>query len=48
MTFITRRVTTQVLSIDLAPLAAGALRGFVQEGKHRGPARRHPARDART
>jgi len=24
MTFITRRVTTQVLSIDLAPLAAGA------------------------
>jgi uncharacterized membrane-anchored protein YjiN (DUF445 family) len=36
MTFITRRVTTQVLSIDLAPLAAGALRGFVQEGKHEG------------
>jgi uncharacterized membrane-anchored protein YjiN (DUF445 family) len=36
MTFITRRVTTQVLAIDLAPLAAGALRGFVQEGKHEG------------
>ena len=36
MTFITRRVTTQVQSIDLAPLAAGALRGFVQEGKHQG------------
>ena len=33
MTFITRRVTTQLLSIDLAPLAAGTLRGFVQEGK---------------
>src|SRR6201991_1216899 len=36
MTFITRRVTTQLQSIDLAPLAAGALRGFVQEGKHEG------------
>ena len=36
MKFITRRVTTQLLSIDLAPLAAGALRGFVQEGKHEG------------
>ena len=36
MKFITRRVTTQLLSIDLAPLAAGALRGFVQEGKHQG------------
>jgi uncharacterized membrane-anchored protein YjiN (DUF445 family) len=36
MQFITRRVTTQVLSIDLAPLAAGALRGFVQDGKHEG------------
>jgi uncharacterized membrane-anchored protein YjiN (DUF445 family) len=36
MQFITRRVTTQLLSIDLAPLAAGALRGFVQEGKHEG------------
>ena len=36
MKFITRRVTTQLLSIDLAPLAAGALRDFVQEGKHEG------------
>ncbi|MGY3446886.1 DUF445 domain-containing protein [Bradyrhizobium sp. USDA 4473] len=36
MQFISRRVTTQVLSIDLAPLAAGALRGFVQEGRHGG------------
>ena len=36
MKFVTRRVTTQLLSIDLAPLAAGALRGFVQEGKHEG------------
>jgi uncharacterized membrane-anchored protein YjiN (DUF445 family) len=35
MKFITRRVTTQLLSIDLAPLAAG-MRGFVQEGKHEG------------
>jgi uncharacterized membrane-anchored protein YjiN (DUF445 family) len=36
MKFIARRVTTQLLSIDLAPLAAGTLRGFVQEGKHEG------------
>jgi uncharacterized membrane-anchored protein YjiN (DUF445 family) len=36
MKFITRRVTAQLLSVDLAPLAAGALRGFVQEGKHEG------------
>src|SRR6476661_3103235 len=36
MQFITRRITTQLQSIDLAPLAAGALRGFVQEGKHEG------------
>ena len=36
MNFITRRVTTQLLSIDLAPLAAGTLRGFVQEGRHQG------------
>jgi uncharacterized membrane-anchored protein YjiN (DUF445 family) len=32
MTFISRRVTTQLLSIDLAPLAAGPLRGFVPQG----------------
>jgi uncharacterized membrane-anchored protein YjiN (DUF445 family) len=36
MTFITRRVTSQLASIDLAPLAAGTLRGFVEEGKHQG------------
>lgn len=36
MQFISRRITTQILSVDLAPLAAGALRGFVQEGKHEG------------
>jgi len=36
MTFITRRVTTQLQSIDLAPLAAGTLRAFVAEGRHQG------------
>jgi uncharacterized membrane-anchored protein YjiN (DUF445 family) len=36
MNFITRRVTTQLLSIDLAPLAAGTLRAFVAEGRHQG------------
>src|SRR5712675_712006 len=36
MTFISRRITTQLQSIDLAPLAAGTLRAFVQEGRHRG------------
>jgi len=36
MTFITRRITTQLQEIDLAPLAAGTLRGFVQEGRHQG------------
>ena len=36
MKFVSRRVTVQLLAIDLAPLAAGALRGFVQEGKHEG------------
>jgi uncharacterized membrane-anchored protein YjiN (DUF445 family) len=36
MTFITRRITTQLQSIDLAPLAAGTLRGFVREGRHQG------------
>ena len=35
MDFITRRVTTQLQSIDLAPLAAGTLRAFVAEGRHR-------------
>ena len=36
MDFITRRVTTQLQSIDLAPLAAGTLRAFVTEGRHQG------------
>jgi uncharacterized membrane-anchored protein YjiN (DUF445 family) len=36
MTFITRRVTSQLASIDLAPLAAGTLRAFVEEGRHQG------------
>ncbi|MDP3691988.1 DUF445 domain-containing protein [Bradyrhizobium sp.] len=36
MTFITRRITTQLQEVDLAPLAAGTLRGFVQEGRHQG------------
>jgi uncharacterized membrane-anchored protein YjiN (DUF445 family) len=34
MTFIIRRMYSQLQSIDLAPLAAGTLRGFVQEGRH--------------
>jgi uncharacterized membrane-anchored protein YjiN (DUF445 family) len=36
MMFIARRITTQLQSIDLAPLAAGTLRGFIQEGRHQG------------
>ena len=36
MTFITRRISTQLQSIDLAPLAAGTLRAFVAEGRHQG------------
>ncbi|RXH35062.1 membrane protein [Bradyrhizobium nanningense] len=34
MTFIIRRMSSQVQAIDLAPLAAGTLRGFVAEGRH--------------
>src|SRR5690242_167433 len=34
MTFVTRRITAQLLSIDLAPLAAGTLRAFVEERRH--------------
>jgi uncharacterized membrane-anchored protein YjiN (DUF445 family) len=34
MTFLTRRMMTQLQSVDLAPLAAGTLRGFVEEGRH--------------
>jgi len=36
MTFITRRITTQLAGIDLAPLAAATLRAFVAEGRHQG------------
>ena len=46
MTFITRRITTQLQSIDLAPLAAGTLRALRAGGAASGPARRHPARGA--
>jgi uncharacterized membrane-anchored protein YjiN (DUF445 family) len=34
MTFMIRRMTAQVLAIDLAPLVAGTLRTFVEEGRH--------------
>ncbi|WP_439374149.1 DUF445 domain-containing protein [Bradyrhizobium sp. DASA03120] len=34
MTFIIRRMSSQLEAIDLAPLAAGTLRGFVAEGRH--------------
>lgn len=34
MTFIIRRMTSQLQAVDLAPLAAGTLRGFVAEGRH--------------
>lgn len=34
MTFIIRRMSSQLQTIDLAPLAAGTLRGFVAEGRH--------------
>jgi uncharacterized membrane-anchored protein YjiN (DUF445 family) len=36
LNFITRRITTQLQSIDLAPLAAGTLRAFLHEGRHQG------------
>jgi uncharacterized membrane-anchored protein YjiN (DUF445 family) len=36
MTFISRRITTQLQGIDLAPLIAGTLRAFVAEGRHQG------------
>src|SRR6202048_426413 len=36
MAFITRRVTIQLQGIDVAPLAAGTLRAFVEEGRHQG------------
>lgn len=34
MTFIIRRMSSQIQAVDLAPLAAGTLRGFVAEGRH--------------
>ena len=34
MSFIIRRMSSQLQAIDLAPLAAGTLRGFVKEGRH--------------
>ncbi|WOH64518.1 DUF445 domain-containing protein [Bradyrhizobium sp. BWA-3-5] len=36
MTFVSRRITAQLMAIDLAPLAAGTLRNFVKEGRHQG------------
>src|SRR5438874_3161835 len=36
MTFVSRRITSQLMSIDLAPLAAGTLRACVKEGRHQG------------
>jgi uncharacterized membrane-anchored protein YjiN (DUF445 family) len=35
-TFIVRRVMTQLQSVDLAPLAAGTVRGFIKDGRHQG------------
>src|SRR3954464_15028208 len=35
-TFVTRRVRTQLQSINLAPLAAGTLRAFIEERRHQG------------
>jgi uncharacterized membrane-anchored protein YjiN (DUF445 family) len=34
--FISRRVMTQLQSIDLAPLIAGTARGFIRDGRHQG------------
>src|SRR5258705_3400464 len=36
MTFVSRRITAQLMSLGLAPLAAGTLRAFVKEGRHQG------------
>ena len=35
-TFAMRSIATQLQAIDLAPLAAGTLRGFITEGRHQG------------
>jgi uncharacterized membrane-anchored protein YjiN (DUF445 family) len=34
MNFISRRISTQLQAIDLAPLAAGTLRAFIKERRH--------------
>ena len=34
MTFIIRRMSSQIQAVDLAPLAAGTLRAFVEERRH--------------
>lgn len=34
--FVTRRIVTQLQAVDLAPLASGTLRGFIQAGRHQG------------
>ena len=34
--FFTRRIITQLQTVDLAPLAAGTLQGFIAEGRHKG------------
>ncbi|MCF2522892.1 DUF445 family protein [Bradyrhizobium sp. G127] len=34
--YVTRRIVTQLQGVDLAPLAAGTLRGFIAEGRHKG------------
>src|SRR4030088_2135711 len=36
ITLVSRRITAQLMAIDLAPLAAGTLRPFVKEGRHQG------------
>ena len=35
-TFVSRRIVTQLQSIDLAPLVGATLRAFVQDGRHQG------------
>lgn len=35
-TFLARRIVTQLQATDLAPLAAGMLRGFVEDGRRQG------------
>lgn len=35
-TFIIRRVMTQLQAVDLAPVAAATMRGFIRDGRHQG------------